>query len=249
MTEETAPQEGITETTTNEDAVDSVQIEDTTDTTAEASHSLLGTEDPMLKVPDKFLNDEGEPDYEKLTKSYNNLEKMKGNVTNAPESIEGYVIPDELMNNDYVDFSGDDMTEFRTRAMEAGVSNDQMNFFLMEYAETMSQYTYSAEKSEAELKETWGEDDFASNINAASQVLDTLGADISEDEIVGNLPLIKLAAIVAKEMNQDTPDIKANTNSTGTEKELDELMASPDYWVKDSETRQKADKLLNNLFS
>lgn len=256
MTDETtAPTEGITDDTTNEEVNDVVDsVTETTDTqevtTDDASHKLLGTEDPMMRVPDKFLNEDGEPDYEKLTKSYNNLEKLKGNVSAAPEDIAGYEIPEELMNNEYVDFSDDSMGELRTEAMKLGISNEQMNFFLEQHANTMSQFVPTSEQLETQLKDAWGDDEaFASNINAASQVLDTLGSDISSDEIVGNLPLIKFAAIVAKEMNQDTPDIKPNANSAGTEEELNDLMASPEYWVKDSETRQRADKLLNSLYS
>ena len=253
MTDEaTAPEHGTTGETTNEEVVDSVNEEATneeTSTATEEPHTLLGGEDPMLKIPDKFLNEEGEPDYEKLTKSYNNLEKMKGPISNAPESADGYEIPEDLMNNDYVDFSEDSMVELRTKAHELGISNDQMNFFLEQHAETMSQFVPTPIQLETELKEAWGEDNFASNINAASQVLDSLGADIPEDEIIGNLPLIKLAAIVSREMNQDTPDIKPNVESVGTEERLNELMASPDYWVTDSETRIEADKILNRLYA
>lgn len=213
-------------------------------------HRLVGGEDPMDRIPEKFIGEDGEPDYKKLVKSYNHLEKMQGKAPEGvPKTADEYEVPEQLRDHAIVDFNDESTKEFMKGALEKGFTKDQLAWVFEQYAETMEQIVPNAQAIEANLTEAWGEDEYDANISAAADIIEEFGKELSDEEVVGNAPLIKFAAAVAKALGQDKPDIRAMPNEADPDSALDVLMSHPDYFDKESDVRKRADALLERMSS
>lgn len=80
-----------------------------------------------LKFPEKYLTD-GEPDYDKLVKGYNNLETKLGERSLAPQT------PDEY-SFDVSNYDPEASEGFKQLALENGLSVDQYNAIMEYYAQ------------------------------------------------------------------------------------------------------------------
>ncbi len=218
----------------SEEAEAVAPVETETPNAEAVTQQLVGGEDPMMKYPEKYRNEDGTENYDELVKGYNNLSKLatqKG-LSSAPESADGYELADDLFEGLEVD--EEKLTEIKSEAHKLGISNEQMSFFFEKHnaslKELASQYTYDPAVAETELKDAWGDDKFDANITLAFEGLKQFG--VAPEEAVGNLALIKYAAAVAGQMQPDNapPSQSGNMSTTDIDVRMKELIGNKDYY-------------------
>jgi len=205
-------------------------VDNDNDETTVEDNNEPDTKPDYSYVPEKFLNEDGEPDFEKLAKSYSALEKKLGNkAAQAPESIDEYEYDfkdPEVVNNE-------EAQKFKEEALEHGLTKEQYQW-LMGYFEQMNEANTKASIDYAEntLKEAWG-DAYEDNLVNARKAYDVFAdEDMNIDEIGNNPTIIKLLAKIGAEIGEDSNvNTKAAPAQGMTELEIQELMSSDDYWT------------------
>lgn len=194
-------------------------------------------------VPEKFMKD-GVPDFEKLSKSYSELEKKLG--TKAPAlSVEDYEY--EFSEPDKWDSTGFEL--FKGQALEQGLTKDQFNMVMGLYEKNVSQmvdsFRQTPEKAEAELKQEWGKE-YDNNLKSAIKAVQTFAPEGFDVDSIGNDPkVIKLLAAIGSQLNEDVPlNQGVSVGSTMSRLEIDELMRSSDYY-----TNQEKQKIVANYYN
>lgn len=197
--------------------------------TVESNETETNTE-TTFNVPEKFLVD-GKPDYEKLVKSYTELEKHLGSkigVSSADEYDFQFQEPDN--------WDSEQFTAFKEQAKEWGMSKDQFNNAMALYEESMLQVVeqnrQTPEKAEAALKEVWGKN-YESKMQNAGKALAQFGSDEIDINVIGNNPeVIKLLSIIGSQLGEDAivPASKSLPGAGLSKLEIDALMARPDYF-------------------
>lgn len=192
-------------------------------------------DNPYHYVPEKFLKD-GEPDFEKLAKSYTELEKKIG--AKAP-AIDVADYKYEFQKPE--DFDMDGFEAFKGIALENGLTPKQFETVIGLYENSVSamldDLRPSAEKASQILSEEWG-DDMSVNMKSAFRAFKQFAPDDLDINAVGNDPnVIRLLANIGKKMNEDTGFSKnySNANTKMSKLEVDEMMRSSDYF----ENREK----------
>lgn len=116
--------------------VDSVETTDPivkTDPSKELGESLLGNLKEEVKLPDDFFNEDKTFNADKVNEMHKNLEsktkeaqglrqKLSKGVEAAPETIEGYVLADDM--TDKLDEKDPVLAAFKDAALEMGLGND-----------------------------------------------------------------------------------------------------------------------------
>lgn len=196
-------------------------------------------------IPEKFhvKKDDGSLDIEasarKLSESYANLERQRGNVELPPATPGEYTVNAPEQFKDV--FQADDpvLKGFLEKAHAAGMSQKQVDTALaqfFEYIPSLQQgnAALDSEAASTALRETWkDEGEYNTNLKGAFQAVSAYAPQGKAEELVqkyGNDPdFIRLMASVGKEMQEDKP---ANTGSqtTATEDQaIDALMSSEAY--------------------
>lgn len=195
-------------------------------TPAATETSTETTEAKQFVVPAKFLKEDGTPDYERLSKSYTELEKKiskKGNIPAASADEyaydfgEGFSV-DETATND-----------FKAQALSKGFTKDQYAFIMEQYKSTLDKMTWSTDKTEATLKADWGQD-FDVNAKAARAGFDQFApSDANPHDPVWNHPqVMKLLARMGAELGEDSlAGPKVTTAGASIDAQIAELRALP----------------------
>lgn len=226
LTTESAAAEDTATTGSGAEVATEPVTEATAEVTTEAQTNEQSDEPDYSFVPKKFLKD-GKPDLEKLSQSYQSLEKKlgaKGIV--APESADEYEFEDADA------FDAESLAAFREDAHKLGLSTEQFKGVMAKYKAQIDALVPNPDKTESQLKSEWG-DDYKANLSAAKRAFDQLApSDISIDDPVFNNPtVLKLLARVGQELTEDSAPPRASATKTGfTKEEVDNLIASKDYW-------------------
>lgn len=195
------------------------------------SDSVLSQSQNTVSIPDKFLVN-GEPDYNKLTQSYLELEKRIGTKVPVSDSAEydfKFQAEDLWDTEQYEAFKG--------TAAELGLSKDQFNAAMQLYEQNMteviSQLTETPEKCSEELQQSWGKE-YDTNLKSAFNAFQAYAPEgLNIDDIGNNPKVIKLLANIGKQMGED-PGINTQSTTRGTSMsklEIQELQSRPDYWT------------------
>lgn len=240
MTEETTAVEENTTTegegettiaTSREEAGSNLERNSSSSSLLELNEEEALANEPF-KVPEKFLKD-GEADVENLVKSYTELEtKLRTTRPNAPASADDYSF-------DFPEgFDVDDKatTEFKKEAHEKGLSQDQFEWVMKEYldtvATTMTESTPSVEKAEKALKEVWG-DGFEDQRSAAQLAWKTFGGDLDVNEVGNNPVALQVLAKIGATLKEDgvTSGVAETSSDVGiSDEEMYALQNHPKYW-------------------
>lgn len=233
---ETTGTESTAEVTQTSTDVQDTQTAETQTTETQAAEA---TADDYSWVPAKFIN-EGAPDFQNLAKAYQNLEKKLGQkvVNLAPESADEYDYTPEGLELDQ------ELTNaFKNEAKEAGLSTSQYEFIMKKYQVAVGRMTLNPEAAADMLKQSWGEAEFAGNLNNARKAFDEFApGDLSMDDPALNHPsVLKLLARIGADIGEDSTPPKSSNGSGLSQSEIETMMQTDDYNVRGSETRQTVD--------
>jgi hypothetical protein len=234
----------------------SEQTTDNLATSVESSGSLLSsfsgkteqtseqsTETDYSYIPEKFLED-GKPNFEKLSKSYSELEKKLGGKVpvSSPDEFDF-----QFQNPDQWDAKG--LEDFKNFAVEKGFSKEQFNDALSLYEQNVTQMldalTPSAEKTEQVLRQEWGKS-FDKNMNLAAKAFNTFAPEGFDVNSIGNDPnVFKLLSAIGAQLNEDSiPNSHSvNVGSKMSKLEIEEILKSPDY-----RTSKEKQKIVSSWF-
>ena len=214
-------------------AVESADTETTTEGSADAPKYDY--------VPAKFLKEDGTPDLEKLAKSYSGLEKKLGTRSNVPAAdVAEY-------EYDFGDLTVDETSAsaFKDAALAKGFTKDQYAFVMEQYKDMVGKMTWSSERTEAALKESWGKD-FDTNARAARAGFDEFApSDANPHDPVWNHPqVMKLLARMGAELGEDSVSQRQSATSEVrmTEQEVHAILASKEYRSGDKDLHAKVTK-------
>lgn len=179
-------------------------------------------------VPAKFLKSDGTPDFEKMAKSYTNLEKLAAKKgTLIPEAAEEYQF-------DFGDMEVDQaaVDAFKAEALAAGFSKEQYAFMMDRYKANVASSQWSADRLETTLKADWGTD-YDTNVAVAQRAFEEFApSDASPHDPVWNHPAVmKMLARMGAELGEDSIAGKSGGAMAPamTEAEVVALMKSSEY--------------------
>lgn len=181
-------------------------------------------------VPAKFKNKEtGEPEFEKLAKSYAYLEKKLGQAAEIPDEPDGY-------QYEFKAFEADEKAsaDFKKAAHDMGFTQPQYDFIMSVYEKMVESGIQAPEKTIDILQKDWG-DAYEANLTYANQAIDAYmpkGESIAKYPHLANDPLFaKIMANIGKELQEDTVSQNVRPNNVGFSKlQIQEMMSAPDYW-------------------
>lgn len=196
-------------------------------------------------IPEKFhvKKDDGSLDIEasarKLSESYTNLERQRGNIEPPPAAATDYTLtpPDAFKEV----FKADDpvLTKMFAKAHAMGMSQKQVDGMMSEFFEFIpglqqGNAELDSQAASTSLREVWkDEGEYSTNLNSAKRAVMEYAPQGQAEALVnkyGNDPaFIQLMASVGKEMREDRP---ANTGSQTTPTEdqaVQDLMNSEAY--------------------
>ena len=191
-----------------------------------------GQEQEGSSIPEKFLNEDGTPDYDRLSKSYTELEKKFGSKVSA-ESANDY---DYQFENEDIFDSEADLGDIKEQMLELGVSKEQfsgvMGMWENAVVDIVNELQGTPERATEALKEEWG-DAMDSNLQNARAAWDAFAAEGMNIDAVGNNPtMIALLAYIGAQMGEDVkPPAGGNAGTGMTETEMNDIMARDDYWT------------------
>ncbi len=224
-------QEQVTEGEVNDSGTDSTT---TTGTTTE----------PKFEYPAKFLKPDGQPDFEKLAKSYIGLEKKLGSKPTIPaSSVEEYSweAPD-----DSIELQEENVAKFKEEALAQGFSNKQYQFLMSRYSEVVKgmqeEFAWSGERAATALQQEWGKD-YKSNLELAKTGFEEFASSSADpNDAVWNHPeVMKLLARLGSEVREDSISSKGASvqgNKMGAE-EVKQILQSKEYRNGDRELHAK----------
>ncbi len=194
------------------------------ETTNKASTTEETSKVTEVEIPETFLNEDGTPNYEKLTKSYNELRKKMSSKI-APDSINEYTY--EFQEEGTFDEEG--FKEFKELSMELGLSTDQFNKLMTMYENRMNSVINAFNPNVKEvLTEVWG-DEFEANVQDAQRAFNTL-PDTFDSELLGTNPqAMEILAYFGKQMAEDNSSGMVSSGGSLTSEQVLEMMKSPAY--------------------
>jgi hypothetical protein len=193
-------------------------------------------------VKDKYKNDAGEFDADKLSEGYANLhKKMSDKGMLAPESVDGYEI-NLGENNPFDDEALSGVKEaFKEMELPAQFAQPLMEAYAkeLEQVQTMVKEqleqggNFDARDTTATLKEAWGKD-FDANLQDANRAISQFyDGDITAHLSLANNPeFAKFAAAVGRELREDSAAQPTPSRPAVTREEYEAIMNSPSYWDK-----------------
>lgn len=188
-------------------------------------------------VPDKFKNKEtGEPDFEKLAKSYSNLEKKLGTSGDVPDAPEEY-------DYTFTAFEADEkaQNDFKKAAHDMGFTKSQYDFVMSVYEKMVEDGIAAPERTVETLQKQWGKE-YETNLHFANVALETYMPNkepISKYPHLANDPIFaQIMANIGRELQEDV-GVRAEkpSQSAQSKLEIQELMNAPDYWTNKEKQR------------
>lgn len=192
-------------------------------------------------VPEKFMVD-GQPDFQKLSESYANLEKKQGSGSNAPENTDGYTFDFQEEGT----FDAEGLNEFKELSMELGISTDQFGKLMGMYENRMLEVAkaFNPDPKEA-LTETWGSD-YDDNIKSAQRAFNSLPDQFDPDVLGRNPDVLQILSYFGAQMSEDNPKgMQGSSGSLSTE-QVKEMMGSTDYSNNNSDTYKSVEQWFQN---
>lgn len=185
-----------------------------------------------IEIPDKFKNEDGTLNTQGVLKSYGELEKKLGAHGTPPEKPEDYKIEDKFPEGLEVNAEG--RTAFLAKCHERGMTNEQVQFIMDEYAEIVTvaavEATNTREGTIEKLKKLYG-DDYHEKMASAMNAFKAAGVEGVSLNDVGNHPgMIQILSVLGANLTED--QIPRGLPSVGgmSEGDLHKLMASEAYW-------------------
>lgn len=208
--------------------------------------TLLKT--PEIKPPKKFVKEDGEVDYEQLTKSYIELEKLHRNKLPVADPSEYQYT---FQQADAWDLTA--LEDFKAEAAKKGFSNDQLSFMLKTFEDTAldaignanqtiedfkNDFIQTPAKAKAALIEEWG-DEYQANYQNA-QIAVTRFVPTASTNLLNNPEFIKVMANIGRQVGEDTPpsNDQVGRSSVMSREQINEIMASDKYKNGDPEANQ-----------
>lgn len=182
-------------------------------------------------VPTKFKKADGSPDFEKMAKSYTNLEKLAAKKgTLVPETVDEYQF---TFNEDLApSINPDEVAAFKADLLKNGFSKEQYAFIMDRYQANALAQLQTADKTETVLKAEWG-NDFDTQVAVAQKAFDEFApSDADRNDPVWNHPsVMKLLARMGAELGEDTLAGKGGATKAPamTEDEVKTIMSSRAY--------------------
>lgn len=190
--------------------------------------------DALIAVPDKFKNEDGTLNEQGVLKSYGELEKKLGAHGTPPEKAEDYKIEDKFPEGLEVNAEG--RTAFLAKCHERGMTNDQVQFIMDEYAEIVSVATVEATETREgtieQMKKLYG-DDYHEKMASAMNAFRAAGVEgISINDVGNNPAMIQILSVLGANLTEDQIPRGLPPLGGMTEGDLHKLMASEAYWDK-----------------
>ena len=237
--------------------------------------AAAATEPPLHeRIPEKYrvMKDDGSVDIEastsKLAAGYGELSKRFGAGDVPPAEVAGYKInvPEPLKEalKDWDQAGDEKLQAFLGKAHKSGLTQSQLDVVMSQYYETISGMQpvltpeQQAEKAAEALSEVWKEEaDFDRNVQAAYKASAAFAKKIgvSQDQLnaeLGNNPMfLRLAAALAPEMGEDTPQGTGggSTDETTFAAQVAELRAQKDALPEKDKRRDAIQEQINRLYS
>jgi hypothetical protein len=185
-----------------------------------------------IEIPVKFKNEDGTLNEQAMFKSYGELEKKMGATGSPPATAEDYKIEDKFPEGLEVNAEG--RTAFLGKCHERGMTNDQVQFIMDEYAEIVSvaavEATNTHDGTVEQLKKLYG-DEYHEKMASAMNAFRAAGVEGVSINDVGNHPgMIQILSVLGANLTED--QIPRGLPPTGgmSEGDLHKLMASEAYW-------------------
>lgn len=225
--------------TTSTPAVETQAVEQSTETKTEAK----------TEFPKKFLKADGTPDYDKLAKSYQGLEKKLGAKPFVPaQSADEY---EWQAPEDAVQLDDTRVAEFKSQALAKGFTPEQYKFVMDSHNAVikgmLDTVGWSADRSDAALKQEWG-NDFNTNLKAAQVGFNEFAPSSADpnDPVWNHPEVMKLLARMGSEVREDSVSAKGTPAAgTGLQEQIAALRNSPEYDT--AAGRVKMEKLYERL--
>lgn len=230
------------------EAVDTTAVESTVTETTETTETVEAPAEPKFEVPKKFLKADGTPDIERMTKAYANLEKKFGSKPNMPAaSVDDY----EWDGSADLELPEENVAAFKAEVLEQGFTKDQYKFIMGRYADIVQSMTFDADKTEAILKETWG-DDFKPNMRAYTTGFDAVAPqDADRNDPVWRHPhVVQALANIGKEFGEDslTPASKAGPSTGESFQDQVNALRSQPNWESDPKIQAQLNALYEKQY-
>lgn len=237
--------------------------------------AAASTEPPLHeRIPEKYrvMKDDGSVDIEastsKLAAGYGELSKRFGAGDVPPAEVAGYKInvPEPLKEalKDWDQAGDEKLQAFLPEAHKHGLTQSQLDFVMGQYFQVIGTMQpvltpeQQAEKAAEALSEVWKEEaDFDRNVQAAYKASAAFAKKIgvSQDQLnaeLGNNPMfLRLAAALAPEMGEDTPQGTGggSTDETTFAAQVAELRAQKDALPEKDKRRDAIQEQINRLYS
>jgi len=233
-------------------ATESTAVE-TTSTPVVETEAVETTEtkqEVKTEFPKKFLKADGTPDYDKLAKSYQGLEKKLGAKPFVPaQSADEY---EWQAPEDAVQLDESRVAEFKAQALAKGFTTEQYKFVMDSHNAVikgmLDTVGWSAEKSDAALKQEWG-NDFTTNLKAAQVGFNEFAPSSADpnDPVWNHPEVMKLLARMGSEVREDSISPKGTPGgaSDSVQAQITALRNSPEYET--AAGRAKMEKLYERL--
>jgi hypothetical protein len=202
-------------------------------------------EEPKYEIPKKFLKADGTPDYEKLAKSYQGLEKKLSSKPNIPASTADeyeWAAPE----GNTLELNPEQVSKFKEMALEHGFTKAQYDFVMTSHMNVINEMVgslgWTADRAETALKEAWGKD-FENQAAAARAGFDEFApSDADPHDPVWNHPAVmKLLARMGAELGEDSiTRAPAASSGTSIQEQIAALRASPDYYTAAKQAQMEA---------
>ena len=246
---ETAEAATSAETVTTEDNATDYVIDESVIPTEETT----STDAEYQWVLDKYK------DTDALAKSYAELnKKLSDKNMLSPEEASGY----ELSVEEGSPFTDEVLNETREFFKEIDLPAKYAQPLVEQYQKRISEVMetvqkkieegtvsdFTAETASTTLKESWG-DAFDNNVKAANRAIKNYyDGDISEHlELANNPVFAEIMAKVGAELGEDIAPRSQAVKSNLSADEVDQLMASPEYWDQNSNTYKKVQQYFAQL--
>ena len=202
--------------------------------TGTALEGGAATVDPgvPIEIPAKFKNEDGTLNEQGVLKSYGELEKKLGAHGTPPATAGDYKIEDKFPEGLEVNAEG--RTAFLAKCHERGMTNDQVQFIMDEYAGIVSVATVEATETREgtieQMKKLYG-DDYHEKMASAMNAFRAAGVEgISINDVGNNPAMIQILSVLGANLTEDQIPRGFPTGGGMSEGDLHKLMASEAYW-------------------
>lgn len=178
------------------------------------------------EVPEKYRVN-GEPDFQKLTKGYNELAKMMGSRPSAPESFDKYTLP----TIEGVELKDEQFKGFKEWAHKNQLSQSQFDATVNELVDLQigihESYNWTPAKAEVELRKSWSDPKaYDKNLSLAQRFTKAYLKEGEYQSLRSNPEFIQIAAMIGAELGESG---RVNHASILPQEDVEKLLGSEAY--------------------